>query len=167
VHAGIPGICGLHVEQAPQSFSWRVPANDGGYLWPGHGAGIQQGTRPRGHRGARRVKLSTTITKPANSASTSERRKSSFPAPSARRWGSSSSAPTAGLRRAANPATTTGQCGATCATAEPVLAHVRGPSVRLAWGPARFRPQDCSGEQLATKESLRRRLSRSGKLWSH
>jgi hypothetical protein len=71
VHAGIPGICGLHVEQAQQSFSWCIPANDGGYLWPGHGAGIQQGTRPRGHRGARRVKLSTTITEPADSASSS------------------------------------------------------------------------------------------------
>jgi hypothetical protein len=73
VHASIPGICRLHVEQAPQSLPWCVPANDGGCLWPRHGAGIQQGTRPRGHCGAGQVKLSTTITEPANLASSSER----------------------------------------------------------------------------------------------
>jgi hypothetical protein len=41
VHAGIPGVCGLHVEQAPQSFPWCVPAEYGGYLLPRHGGGIQ------------------------------------------------------------------------------------------------------------------------------
>jgi hypothetical protein len=165
--ASVQGCCGSRFEQAPQGFSWCVPANDGGCLWPRHGAGIQQGTRPRGHRGAGRIKLSTTTTEPANSASSSERWKSSFPASSAGRWGSASSAPTTGLRRAANPATTAGQHGSTCATAESVPAHVRRPSVRLAWGPACPRPQDCSGKQLAAEKPIRRRLPRGGKLWSH
>jgi hypothetical protein len=61
-----------------------------------------------GHRGAGRIKLLTTTTEPANSASSSERWKSSIPASSAGRWGSASSAPTTGLRRAANLATTAG-----------------------------------------------------------
>jgi hypothetical protein len=123
--ASVSGFCGSRFEQAPQSFPWCVPANDGGCLWPRHGAGIQQGTHPGGHRGIGRVKLSTTITEPANPASSSERWESSFPASSARRWGSASSAPTTGLRRKTNPATTAGQHGSTCATAEPVPAHVR------------------------------------------
>jgi hypothetical protein len=68
---------------------------------------------------------------------------------------------------AANPAATAGQHGSTCAIAESVPAHVRRPSIRLAWGPARLRPQDCSGKQLAAEEPIRRRLPRGGKLWSH
>jgi hypothetical protein len=52
VPASIPGRGGSCFEQAPQSFSWGVPANDGGRLWPRHGTGVQQGTRPRGHCGA-------------------------------------------------------------------------------------------------------------------
>jgi hypothetical protein len=167
VHASISGFCRPHFEQAPQSFPWRVPANDGGCLWPRHGVGIQQGTHPMGHRGTGRIKVSTTITEPADPASSSEHWESSVPASSARRWESASSAPTTGLRRAANPATTAGQHGSTCATAEPVPAHVRGDSVRLAWGPACLRPQDSSGKQLAAEEPIRRRLPRGGKLRSH
>jgi type IV secretory pathway VirB10-like protein len=67
----------------------------------------------------------------------------------------------------ANPATTAGQHGSTCATAESVPAYVRRDSVRLAWGPACLRPQDCSGKQLAAEEPIRRRLPRGGKLRSH
>jgi hypothetical protein len=165
--ASVPGCCGSRFEQAPQSFTWCVSANDGGCLWPRLGAGIQQGTRPRGHRGAGRIKLSTPTAEPANSASSSEHWKSSFPASSVGRWGPASSASTAGLKRTANPATTAGQHGSTCATAESVPAHVRRPSIRLAWGPVRFRSQDCSGEQLAAEKPIWRRLSRGGKLWSH
>jgi hypothetical protein len=158
VHASIPGICRLHVEQAPQSFPRCAPVDDGGCLWPRHGISIQQGTRPRGHRRAGRVKLSATVTKPATSASSSELWKPSFPASSAGRWGSASSAPTTGLRRAANPATTVEQHGSTCATAESVLAYVRGTSVQLAWSPTCLRPHDCSGKQLAAEEFVQRRL---------
>jgi hypothetical protein len=135
-----------------------APADDGGRLWPRHGTSVQQGTCPRGHRGAGRVKLSTTVTEPATSASSSELGKSSFPAPSAGCWGSASSAPTTGLRRAANPATTAGQHGSTCATAESVPAYVRRASIRLAWSPTCLRPQDCSGEQLAAEELIRQRI---------
>jgi hypothetical protein len=132
------------LEQAPQSFPWCIQANDGGCLWSRHGEGIQQDTLSRGHRGVERIQFSATIAEPASPASSSERWESSFPASSARCWGSASSAPTAGRRRAASPATTAGQHGSTCATAEPVPAHVRGVGVRLAWGPSCFLPQDCS-----------------------
>jgi hypothetical protein len=158
VHASILGICRLHVEQAQQSFPRCAPADDGGRLWPRHGRSIQQGTRPGRHRGAGRVKLSATVTEPATSASPSELWKSSVLAFSAGCWGSASSAPTTGLRRAANPATTAKQHGSTRATAESVPAYVRGIGVRLAWSPTCLRPQDCSGEQLAAEELVRRRL---------
>jgi hypothetical protein len=111
-----------------------------------------------GHCGAGRVKLSATVTEPATSASSSERWKSSFPASSTWRWETTSSASTAGLRRTANPATTAGQHRSACATAKSVPTHVRRCSIRLAWGPVRFRSEDCSGEQLAAKKPVRRRL---------
>jgi hypothetical protein len=46
----------------------------------------------------------------------------------------------------------------TCATAEPVPAHVRGVGIRLAWSPACFRLQDFSSKQQAAEEFVRRRL---------
>jgi hypothetical protein len=128
-------------------------------LWPGHGTSVQQGTHPGGHRGAGRVKLSISVTEPATAASSSELWESSVPAPSTGRWGSASSAPITSFRRAANPATTAEQHGSACATAESVPTYVWRPSVRLAWSPTCFRPQDCSGDQLAAEELVRRRLS--------
>jgi hypothetical protein len=142
-----------------KAFPWCAPADDGGRLWPRHGTSVQQGTHPGGHCGAGRVKLSTTVTKPATAASSSELWKSNVPAPSAGLWGSASPAPITGFRRAANPATTAEQHGSACATAESVPAYVWRSSVRLAWSPTCFQPHDCSGEQLAAEELVRRRLS--------
>jgi hypothetical protein len=163
----VPRYRGPRLEQAPQSFPWCIQANDGGCLWSRHGAGIQQDTLSRGYRGVGRVKLSTAITEPANPASSSERWKSSFPASSARCRGSASPASTTGRRRATSSAATAGQHESACATAEPIPAHVRGDGIRLAWGPTCSRPQDRSSKHLATKESIRRRLPRGGKLRCH
>jgi hypothetical protein len=167
VHEGIPGICGLHVEQAPQSFSRCVQQMMVAIFGPGmeqafSKAPVQGGTVELGESSSQPPLRSQPIQPPPQSAGSQ-----AFQPPPQGAGGQLVQPPTAGLRRAANPATTIGQHGSACATAEPVPAHVRGTSVRLAWSPARFRPQNCSGEQLATNESLRRRLSPGGKLWSH
>jgi hypothetical protein len=125
MHASVPRYSGPRLKQAPQSFSGCVQTNDDGCLRSRHGANAQQDTHSRGHHGDRRVQFSTAIAAPASPASSSERREPSFPASSARCWGSASSAPTAGRRRTTSPATTAGQHGSTCATAEPVPTHVR------------------------------------------
>jgi hypothetical protein len=167
MHTCIPRCRGPRLEQAPQSFPRCVQTDDGGCLRSRHGTGVQQGTHSRRHRRVGRVQFSTAIAEPASPASSSERWESSFPTSSTRCWGSASSAPTAGRRRATSPATTTGQHESTCAAAEPLPAHVRGVGIRLTWGPACFRPHDCSSKQLATEESIRRRLPRGRELRSH
>jgi hypothetical protein len=157
MHTGVPRCRGPRLEQAPQSFPWCVQTNDGGCLRSRHGAGIQQDTLSRGHRGVGRVQFSTAIAETASPASSSERWESSFPASSTMCWASASSAPTAVRRRATSPATTAGQHGSTCATAEPVPAHVRGVGVRLAWAPL------ASGHRIAPASNwLQRNLYGGG-----
>jgi hypothetical protein len=153
----VPRYRGPRLEQAPQSFPWCIQANDGGCLWSRHGAGIQQDTLPRRHRGVGRVQFSTASAEPASPASSSERWGSSFPASSARCWGSASSGPTASRRRATNSAATAGRHRSACATAEPVPAHVRGLGIRLAWAPL------ASGHRIAPASNwLQRNLYGGG-----
>jgi hypothetical protein len=95
---------------------------------------------------------------PASAASSPKRWKSSFPASAAGRWKIASAISTACLRTT-NSTITAEQHRSTCATAESVPAHVRRLSIRLNRRPAHFRPEDCSGDQLAAEELVRRWLS--------